>query len=96
MEGGGVEDFVVALLVEGLPEEDVVLEGCVLDPGLLGGVGEPPRHAHAPPQLHHLAGDGAEEGGLAGADGAADPHQRPLLHRQGQPETLHRPPLQRQ
>ena len=55
----------VQLGVEPLAEGDVVREGVVLDPGLLGHVGHAPSHVGHTPRALHVAQQGRQQGGLA-------------------------------
>jgi hypothetical protein len=78
------EDPITCLLVDigshGGPKQDIIPEAGVLDPGLLGDVGETPHQLHLslPLSLDHFTQQGGEEGGLAGAHAAHHRTQAPL------------------
>mmetsp|Transcript_6336 Transcript_6336/g.18556 ORF Transcript_6336/g.18556 Transcript_6336/m.18556 type:complete len:787 (-) Transcript_6336:400-2760(-) len=66
-ESAGVEDSTVLVLIEGFAEEHIVLEGGVLDPGDLGGVGDGAAGGDGALGGLDLADEGAEEPRLAAA-----------------------------
>ncbi len=56
--------LIVQLRVEPLAEGDVVPEGGVLYPGLLGHVGHAPLHVRHATHARHLTQQGRQQGGL--------------------------------
>ena len=96
-EGTGLDDLLVPGLLHGAAHQDVVPQGGVEDPGLLGHEGQGAVHLEAAALQLHLAHDGGDERGLAGAHGPGDSEKLTAPHAKVQvEEAVHKDPLQGQ
>lgn len=98
IEGTRVEDPIIEVFIEFLPEGDVGPHRLVLHPRLLGNIGNSSRHSDISPQFLHFSWNkplvsppeistqqSLKEGALSIADPAHNRDQLPLLYRKIQP-----------
>ena len=78
-EGAGTEHPVVALLVPGLAEQNVVADAVVHQPGFVAQMRHPAVAVDAPLEVVVKTGDQVQQAALARAGRPGDPHQLPRL-----------------